>query len=232
MKKDIILVGASGRMGQEIEKIINSETEFRILYRVSSSFDNDAENRKSIQDIDLGGREPMVIDFSTAGIFGSVVNWCRENKVPLVSGTTGLSNEDFVNLENAGKTIPILWSSNMSVGINVLRKLISQLAVIKDFDFQVEDFHHNKKIDAPSGTAITLQNDLINVLDKDLPQVVSVRAGGIFGIHKINAVSNEEHIILEHRAMNRSVFANGAVFAAKWLKDKPAGCYSMMDALQ
>ena len=120
----------------------------------------------------------------------------------------------------------------MSVGINVLRKLISQLAVIKDFDFQVEDFHHNKKIDAPSGTAITLQNDLINVLDKDLPQVVSVRAGGIFGIHKINAVSNEEHIILEHRAMNRSVFANGAVFAAKWLKDKPAGCYSMMDALQ
>ena len=215
--------GSDGRMGKEIISILNDDKGARFI----SGHDRDARlgllDSKSMD---------VLIDFSQPKGLIEAIKWCvRENR-PLVSGTTGLVAGEKKILMAASKKIPILWSSNMSLGIAILESLLSQLPLEKNFDFQIEEFHHNKKKDRPSGTALLLQGALEGSQGRKLPSPLSIRGGGIFGVHKIHMMSEEETLTFEHTALNRKVFARGAVAAAKWIFQKPAGLYQMRDVLK
>jgi 4-hydroxy-tetrahydrodipicolinate reductase len=149
----------------------------------------------------------------------------------VVSGTTGIDAHQITALKKAAQKIPILWASNMSLGVAVVTEALEVFSRIRQFDFQIEEFHHNRKEDRPSGTAKSLQQKLEQVVGRALPEAISIRGGGIFGIHKVHAMSEEEHIVFEHTALNRAVFARGAVEAAQWLCSKKKGYYSMRDVL-
>ena len=119
----------------------------------------------------------------------------------------------------------------MSLGVAVLTEALEVFSKISQYDFQIEEFHHNRKKDRPSGTAKSLQEKLEHSVGRKLPEPVSIRGGGIFGVHKVHAMAEEEHLVFEHIALNRAVFARGAVEAAQWLCSKKKGFYSMRDVL-
>jgi 4-hydroxy-tetrahydrodipicolinate reductase len=208
----IALVGRGGKMGQEIEKLLSGASKKMILTELVKGAD-------------------VVIDFSSPQGFESTLKWCVKNKVPFVSGTTGISVEHERQLKSAAKKIPVLWSSNFSLGIALVTEMMKQFSDIEDFDFQIEEFHHKHKKDKPSGTAKTLQKELHKIVQKKLPEPLSVRGGENFGIHKIWAMSSAENILIEHTALNRSVFASGAIRASLWLIKQTPGNYTMRDLL-
>jgi 4-hydroxy-tetrahydrodipicolinate reductase len=229
-KTKLFIAGIGGRMGQELvraaeesldwlliggfdRKPVEGQTIFRDLSKVkASSFD-------------------ILIDFSSPEVFDSVVDYCVKNKKPMVSGTTGLSVESYERLKKSGKKIPILWAPNMSIGVAMFTTLIEQVARLRDFDFQVEEFHHRHKKDKPSGTALLLQRALELSTKSKQPEPVAIRGGGIFGIHRLHCMSPDETITIEHTALNRSVFAMGALTAAKWVLSQKPGLYELKDTL-
>ncbi len=216
-----IITGSNGRMGQSIIQLIKSDGDNFIAVNRESTLSQVSKDESSV-----------MIDFSHPDFFNEALQWCVDHKKAFVSGTTGLTNEQMQGLEKASKSIPVLWAPNMSIGIAFMNKMLkSYKELANQFDFQIEEFHHNKKIDKPSGTGILLQNTLKETIGKDLPEVLSVRGGGIYGVHKVYAMSGDEVITLEHQAINREVFARGAINCAKWLKDKPAGLYKIEDLL-
>ncbi len=226
------LVGASGRMGQEITKILKGTPSFELHLAIcrQSSLAEFAYTRA--QPSCLEAKEvDLWIDFSSPELLQKTLSVAIKNKTPFVSGTTGLDTKQVSALKRAAKSIPILWASNMSLGVAVLTEAMKVFARVRQFDFQIEEFHHRRKKDSPSGTAKSLQQALENVVGRELPPPLSVRGGGIFGIHKVHAMAEDEHIIFEHSALNRAVFANGAVEAAKWLSLKKKGFYGMRDVL-
>lgn len=221
-KIKIGLIGASGRMGKEIGQVIHQSSNSELYYPISRDEKVDKVKSTSVD---------VWIDFSTPEAFSEIVKVAIKNKTPLVSGTTGFNAKQKQLLVKASASIPILWSSNMSMGVAVLNEAIRSFSAISDFDFQIEEIHHNKKKDSPSGTAITLQENLKKVIGKKIPEPISIRGGGVFGIHKVYAMSDEEIITFEHNAINRTVFAKGAVMSAIWIVGKKTGLYEIRDVL-
>jgi 4-hydroxy-tetrahydrodipicolinate reductase len=221
--KKVAVVGSSGRMGQEILSVLKEKA----ITVTEVSKETQGISAKS-----LSGNS-LVIDFSSPEGFSKSLQACVQLGIPFVSGTTGLSAEQKKKLQLAAKKIPVVWSPNMSLGVAVLKKAIRLFAHLEDFDFQIEEFHHNKKKDRPSGTALALQQELKDVLSekrkKQVPDPLVVRAGGIFGIHKAYAVSDEELLCFEHQALNRRVFATGAVRVGLWLMKQKPGLYQVED---
>lgn len=223
MKKiKIGIFGAQGRMGQEIRQTLFKNPNMELVYPLvrGESFD---PKKASLVDV--------WIDFSSPGALKEVLRIAQKYKSCVVSGTTGFTASEKKMLNSAAKKIPILWSSNMSIGVAVLNEALKSLAALKDFDFQIEELHHNKKKDSPSGTALTLQENLKDVVKKNLPEPVAIRGGGIFGVHKVYSMSDEEVLVFEHTALSRAVFAKGAVQAAEWISKKKPGLYQMRDVL-
>ena len=234
MKKKIRvgLVGASGRMGQEITHILKEQPIFDLYLAIcrQASLAEFAYTRSNpacpeAADVDLW------IDFSGPELLTKLLAVAVKYKTPVVSGTTGISAPQLSALKKASQKISVLWASNMSLGVAVVAEALEVFGRIRQFDFQIEEFHHNRKKDRPSGTAKSLQQRLEQVVGRELPAPVSIRGGGIFGIHKVHAMAEEEHIVFEHMALNRAVFARGAVTAALWLCSKRKGYYSMRDVL-
>jgi len=232
MKFKVGIIGASGRMGTEIIKLLQSSTKlepYLAVHRGSKPTSCKVEQTHyqgpAILDVDLW------IDFSLSDNFENIYKLIERTQKPIISGTTGLNDDQLRRLKVLGEKTAILWSSNMSLGITLLHRMIESLASIQNFDFQIEEIHHNKKIDKPSGTAKTLQRRLISVLKREIPDPVSIRGGGVFGDHRVLALSDDEVISIEHRALNRTIFAKGAVAAAEWIIDKGPGNYSMEDVL-
>ncbi len=212
-----IITGASGRMGQSLVKILSSKNLPVIELSRKSDLEELSASSKSV-----------IIDFSSPEYFDKILDWSIANKVPFVSGTTGLTDKQFEKLKTASSDIPVLWAPNMSLGVAFVNKLLKSYSEIaKDFDFQIEEFHHRHKVDSPSGTGIFLQETLKKAVNKEVPEVLSVRGGGIYGVHKIWAMSEEETISLEHQALNRDVFASGAIKCALWLSSQSAGQYNI-----
>jgi 4-hydroxy-tetrahydrodipicolinate reductase len=211
------LCGYKGRMGQSIRQ-------------VAAAFDTPIEILPFVWNMDA--KVDAVIDFSSGEGFDSALSWCLKTKTPLVSGTTGLGAGLETQLSEAQKSIPVLWSPNMSIGVQWLKSVLAAASSVeRHFQFQIEEVHHQHKKDAPSGTALLLQGALEKAVGRDLPAPVSIRGGGVFGVHKVWAMGEDEVITLEHQALNRTVFARGAVMAALWLKDQSAGRYEMADVL-
>lgn len=223
MKKlKVGLVGASGRMGKEIAVVLEQSTDCELFYPLL---------RKEKVDFKKASKVDVWIDFSTPEAFAGVLELAAKYKTPVVCGTTGFSAKEKTLLKKYSKQFPLLWASNMSMGVAVLNEALKSLSAISNFDFQIEEIHHNRKKDKPSGTAITLQENLTQAVGKKLPDPVAIRGGGVFGVHKIFAMSDEEVLTFEHSALNRTVFAKGAVRAALWLARQKPGLYQIRDVL-
>ena len=223
MKKiKVGLVGAAGRMGKEISQVVEENPRCDLFY---------AYSRKDKWDTKKAAAVDVWIDFSSPDALKDVLKRAAETKTPVVCGTTGFTKKEKDLLNQYAKKIPVLWSSNMSMGVAVLNEALKSLAAISHFDFQIEEIHHNRKKDKPSGTAITLQENLEKAVGKKLPEALAIRGGGVFGVHKIFAMSDEEVLTFEHSALNRTVFAKGAVQAAEWLVKQKPGLYQIRDVL-
>ncbi len=216
-------------MGQEIQRLAQSMGLGKIICGVDTNSHQaslpvkNTIDQINAQDIDV------VIDFSSPELFGKVVQWCAKHKKPLVSGTTGIQENHKKMLAAAAQSVGIAWAPNMSLGIATLRKALAVFSQIKEFDFQIEEFHHNKKKDNPSGTALLLQNSLQEAVGRGLPAPIGIRGGGIFGTHKVWAMSDEEVLMFEHQALNRGVFAKGALIVAQQIVAKGPGSYGIDD---
>ncbi|KHD88587.1 MAG: dihydrodipicolinate reductase [Bdellovibrio sp. ArHS] len=223
MKKiKIGVVGPGGRMGQEIVSVVDANPRCELFYPLNR--DEKFDSKKAAQ-VDVW------IDFSSPEALKDVLKRAAEHKTPVVCGTTGFSKKEKDLLNKYSKKIPVLWSSNMSLGVAVLNEALKNLAAISHFDFQIEEIHHSRKKDKPSGTAITLQENLEKAVGKKLPEAVAIRGGGVFGVHKVYSMSDEEVLVFEHSALNRTVFAKGAVQAAEWLIKQKPGLYQIRDVL-
>ncbi|MCW7505028.1 4-hydroxy-tetrahydrodipicolinate reductase [Leptospira sp. 1 VSF14] len=193
----------------------------------------------------------VLIDFSTHTGFESTLNTALKNHKPLVIGTTGLTDSDKTLIKSASETIPIVFSPNMSVGVNLLFKLTEIAAKVlhEDFDIEVLDIHHRHKKDSPSGTAMYLKEVLLEASNRNEENVIygrhgmyperdqkeiamhTMRAGEVVGEHTVYFFSPEERIEITHRAQDRKTFASGAVKAAEFLHGKSKGLYNMFDVL-
>ena len=177
-----------------------------------------------------------VIDFSSPEGLTACINFCIENSIPLISGTTGLSAEQLETLRTAKKSIPILLASNMSLGVSNLKSSIEQylLSISTPSKCKIIEIHHTNKKDSPSGTAIEIKSFLENLPGSKIDGLINVhsyRIGNIFGIHRIIFENAEGITTFQHIANSRNIFAKGALKAAKWINTKQAGEYSFADFL-
>lgn len=248
----IIIHGCNGRMGQFISRIAAADAEVEAVAGIDLS-DHIANPYPVFDDIKKCDVEAdVIIDFASAKAVDGLLAYCLDKKLPCVLCTTGLSGEQLEKVKEASKQVAILKSANMSVGINLLMKLLKEAAgVLADagFDMEIVEKHHNQKLDSPSGTALALADSLNEALDHEYEYVYdrstrravrpekeigisAVRGGTIVGDHDVIFAGTDEVITFSHRAYSREVFAKGAVQAAKFLAGKPAGYYDMSDVIE
>lgn len=239
--------GAAGRMGQAVMQAIweDKKTELGELYQRSNDDNNDLNKFCANSDI--------IIDFSSAAGLRTLLNECLKNKKPLVTGTTGLSDDDLNALSIASNEIPIIYAPNTSLGANLLAWLSEKAAKILDNSYEVDinELHHRLKKDAPSGTALMIGHKIAKARGdsfekvKKLNRVISggvaepgeisfsaMRGGKNNCEHDVYFIGDYDILKITHRASNRIIFAKGALKAAKWLINKPAGFYNMFDVLE
>lgn len=234
MKKkiNILICGAQGRVGKELVTLLGTDTRVDQVFLLDRSYGVNKRQNEFVNISDLKSFSiDLIIDFSSPELLSRVVDFATGKKIPLVSGTTGLAKKDFAKLKRASAKIPVLWAANMSLGIAVLNRALLAFSAIREFDYQIEEFHHNKKVDNPGGTALALQAQLEKVLRKKLPKAIGIRGGGIFGVHKVYAMSEDEVLCFKHTALTRRVFAQGAIKAANWLLSKKPGLYEIEDVV-
>ena len=218
----ICLIGARGQMGQTIINLAKADPSVAI-----------------IAECDLGDPiEPAInscdvaIDFSNPAAIEEVCSTAGKHGKALVIGTTGHSSEQRQSIEKAARSLPVVFASNFSVGVNALFALTRRATEILGSDFapEISETHHTRKKDAPSGTAKTLGEILEQAGRPDVP-IESIREGNVVGKHTVIFVGPEERLELTHSANSREIFAHGALRAAQWVVGKPARLYSMQDVL-
>ena len=248
----IIMHGCNGKMGQTITNMVKEDEGAEIVagIDVSDHIKNDYPVFKSPAECDV--EADVVIDFSNAAAVDALLDWCEEKKLPLVLCSTGLSEAQTERAtKKSTEKIAVLKSANMSLGINVLLKLLKEAAAQfapAGFDIEIVEKHHNLKLDAPSGTALALADSINEEMDGQYEYVYdrsqrrqkrdkkelgisAVRGGTIVGDHDVIFAGTDEVITFSHRAYSKAVFAKGAVQAAKFLAGKPAGFYDMSDVI-
>jgi len=243
----IFVVGAMGRMGRAIFEAIEREEGARWVGGLDVRECPERGVVAGLQRLPEG--VDVVIDFSQPAVLPETLRLCVPARVPLVVGTTGFEAEHEARLSDAAKVLPIVASPNMSVGVNVLFRVAAELARLLGpaYDLEIVEIHHNRKKDAPSGTALRLYESVAAVREGSRrvsgrdgqvgPRepheigVHAVRAGDVVGEHRLIAAGNDEIIELVHRAGSRSCFARGAVTAARRLVGKAPGRYTMTDLL-
>ena len=236
-----ILCGANGAMGKLIDGILGCE----IVGRVSL----DGENGVPRTFDELGSVDAdMIIDFSHHTAINDVVAYAKAHNLALVVGTTGHTAEEKALIADAAETLPVFFSGNMSLGIAVLCRLSREAAKwFPDADIEIVEVHHNRKVDAPSGTAHMLFNAIAQVRPEAVENcgragegkrtkneigVSSLRMGNVVGIHEVHICTGNQTLTLRHEAGNRGMLAEGAVEAARFLLGKPKGLYNMDDLLE
>ena len=248
----VIMHGCNGKMGQTISGLIAADDEIEIVAGVDA-FD-DGRNPYpvfcKIEECDV--EADAVIDFSVASAVDGLLAYCAGKQLPCVLCTTGLSEAQQKRIAEAAKQTAILKSANMSLGINLLFKLLKEAAGVlapAGFDMEIVEKHHNLKVDAPSGTALALADSINEEFDNayeyvyDRSQVrakrtdkeigiSAVRGGTIVGDHDVIFAGADEVVTFSHRAYSKAVFGKGAIQAAKFLAGKPAGMYDMSDVIE
>lgn len=220
----VLLIGAAGRMGKTISDLADGDPKIEIIARCDLGDSIEPE----MQNCDVA------IDFSQADAITEICRVGLKHHKPLVIGTTGQSKEQRRIIEETAQSLPIVFASNFSIGVNVLfwltRKAAEQLG--GDFDVEIIETHHKMKKDAPSGTAKTLA-DVLKTTKKTRTEIPiqSIREGDVVGEHAVIFRGPSERLELTHRATSREIFARGALHAAKWIINQPPGLYSMQDVL-
>ena len=258
----VLLSGCNGKMGQVITRISGENSELKIVtgtsandrLKIAAGFDaydgitNPYPVFKSLDECDVD--VDVIIDFSNPAALDNLLAFATTKKTALVMATTGLSSEQIEKLKEASKTIPVFFSANMSLGVNLLINLVKQAAKVLEgnFDIEIIEKHHNQKIDAPSGTALAIADaineELVNkaeyVYDRHSKRkkrskqeigIHAVRGGTIVGDHSVVFAGNDEIIEVNHIAMSKEIFAVGALKAARFMSGKSAGMYSMEDLI-
>lgn len=247
----IIMHGCNGKMGQVISGIVKEDENAEIVagIDVSDHIKNDYPVFKSISECDV--EADVVIDFAAAPAVDALLDYCEEKKLPVVLCTTGLSEEQLNRVPEAAKKTAVLKSANMSLGINMLLKLLKEVTGIlapAGYDIEIVEKHHNQKVDAPSGTALALADSINETLNNEYEYnydrskerkkrekkeigLSAVRGGTIVGEHEVIFAGIDEVIEFKHTAYSKAVFAKGAVQAAKFLSGKLAGMYDMADVI-
>ena len=248
----LILSGCNGRMGRVVEHICAAQPDLEIAAGFDLLGTGDRDFPVYSSPADCKEQADALIDFSSPAALPALLEFCMERHIPAVLATTGYSEEQLAAIDRAAQIIPIFRSANMSLGVNVLLALVKQAAAAlgTDYDIEIVEKHHNKKVDAPSGTALMLADAAAEVLPWQPDYVYdrhsvrkaresreigisAVRGGGIVGDHDVSFAGRDEVITLSHSAMSREVFASGAVRAARFLAGVEApGLYSMSDLVQ
>lgn len=247
----IIMLGCNGRMGQMITDMVKQDDECTIVAGIDivDNRDNGYPVYTKLADCDV--EADAIIDFTSATDFESRMDYAVDKQIPIIECSTGLSEEQMDYLKKTSEKVAVLKSANMSLGINLLMKLLKEAAVKlagDGFDVEIVEKHHNQKLDAPSGTALALADSINEAMDDryeyiyDRSQVrqkrdkkelgiSAVRGGTIIGEHEVIFAGTDEVITFKHTAYSRAVFAKGSITAAKYLKGKAAGLYDMSDVL-
>jgi 4-hydroxy-tetrahydrodipicolinate reductase len=219
----VLLIGAAGRMGKTIDALANGDPNIDIAARcdLGDSIEPPMKNCD------------VAIDFSQADATAEICRVALEHSKPLVVGTTGHFREQRRIIEETARSVPIVFASNFSIGVNVLfwltRKAAEQLG--DDFEAEIVETHHKMKKDAPSGTAKTLAEVLKAREMQSVVPIRSIREGDVVGEHTVIFSGPSERLELTHRAASREIFARGALRAARWVIGKPPRLYSMQDVL-
>lgn len=244
----IILNGCNGRMGQVITRLAADEPDFEIVagIDINDCVENDYPVFLSPSECDVSA--DVIVDFSHPSAFDALCDLALDKGLALVAATTGLSGEQRERLSSLSKDIPVFFSANMSLGINLLIELAKKATAVlgEGFDIEIVEQHHNRKLDAPSGTALAIA-DAVGETFREPPRYVydrhsvrqsrrrdeigihSVRGGTICGKHDVIFAGTDEVITLSHEAASREVFAAGAIRAARFMTGKGAGFYSMSE---
>ena len=229
----LLIHGANGRMGQALQRLCAQGAACTVVGAVSRKVGQrviDGVPQFAASEIAGAPEFDVAVDFSLPDGFDRILSLCTERGVALVSGTTGLSDAQRTAIRAAGERIPVLWAANFSLGVAVLASLVEQAArALHDWDCDIVEAHHVHKLDAPSGTALSLGQAATE--GGAAPRYASIRAGDIVGEHTVQFTSAGERIELVHRATSRDIFARGALHAAARLAGRPAGVYRLQDLL-
>lgn len=261
MNPKLIIIGAAGRVGKRIISLCIDAGRFEIIAAVEKKGHPDIGKDAGLA---AGGGAlgvklesgytagaDVAIDFSLPESTEATVDYCVENKAALVLGTTGLAAEQHERIKTASESIPVIYGTNMSVGMNVLFWLVGKAASMlgEDYDIEIVEQHHRFKKDAPSGSALTLAENICKATGRDFPGCLTygrsgkalrekgkigmhaIRAGDITGKHDVIYSCLGETVTLNHAAHTRDTFVRGALRAAAWLVGKETGLYSMADVL-
>ena len=246
----IILLGCNGKMGHVVADAVKNNDDCEIVAGVDAFGENDYGFATYKDFSEVKEDADVVIDFSNPATLDGLLRYSVNNKVPAVICTTGYSSEEVEKIKNASEQIAVFYSGNMSLGVNLLIELAKQATKVlgNDFDIEIIEKHHNLKVDAPSGTALMIADGISEELEKE-PQYVydrhsyrrkrskseigihAVRGGTIVGEHDVIFAGHDEVVTISHQSQSKELFATGAVNAAVFLKDKPAGMYNMSQML-
>jgi 4-hydroxy-tetrahydrodipicolinate reductase len=229
----VLIHGANGRMGRALLRLAIEEPNCQVVAAVSRRVDVrviDGIPRFPASELDGVPDFDVAIDFSQPAGFSCLLAMCLVRGKPLVSGTTGLSTSQFDALDSASRHIPVSWASNFSLGVAVLHDLVARAShALPGWDCDIIEAHHSRKVDAPSGTALTLGGTA--AAGGAMPHYASIRAGDIVGEHSVQFTGTGERIELIHRASNRDIFAAGALHVARALQQRAQGRYAVIDLL-
>ena len=247
----IIMHGCNGKMGQVISDLVKQDPEVEIVAGLDATDKIDNGYPVFTNIFECNVEADVIIDFSIAKAVDPLIEFAKERALPLVLCTTGLSEVQLKNVEEASTFIPILRSSNMSLGVNALVSLVkaaTEMLANNNYDIEIIEKHHNLKVDAPSGTALMFSEAINSVLkdpyaynydrhDASVPRpkneigMHTVRGGTIVGEHSILFAGQDEVIEFKHTAQSKAIFANGAIKAAKYLSTKTKGMYDMNNVI-
>ena len=245
----ILINGCNGKMGQEVAKQIRLLEDIDVLCGVdkTDSGDNAFPVFTDVKDIDL--IPDVIIDFSIPVATFNILDFARKNNIPIVIATTGFNEKELEKIKEISQIIPVFRSANMSYEINLMSKIVCEVAKkLRESDIEIIETHHNRKIDSPSGTAYLLADSINEAQDHTMNYVYdrhskrekrtkneigihSVRGGTEVGKHSILFFGNNESLEITHTVNSRAVFANGAIKAAEFIFNKENGLYSMNDII-
>ncbi len=242
----IIITGACGKMGKVIASVVAARDDCEVVAGVDKYNDNTCAFPVYATLNEVNEKADVVIDFSNPSLLDDLLSYCKANSTAVVIATTGYDECEKKKIADASNDIPVFFTYNMSIGINLLASLAKKAVNVlgNDFDIEIVEQHHNQKIDAPSGTALMLADAISEEFDKPMKYeydrhskrekrtkdeigIHSIRGGTIVGEHEIIFAGRDENITLSHSARSKEVFAVGAVNAAVFMSDKTAGMYDM-----
>ena len=248
----VLVSGITGHMGKIISEMIREDDELALACGISRSEHHDTVNSHKGEPVfnrfsDINIDIDIIVDFSNHSLTKDLLDFAISKNIPVVIATTGQTDEEKDQIKKASENIPVFYAANYSMGIAVLINTEKKVAsIMKEADIEIVETHHNRKIDAPSGTALKIAEELKDVRkdanfvlgrsgqkkrEKNDIGINSIRYGNVVGIHEVIISTNYESITLRHEAYDRSLFAEGAIKAIKYMKGKSKGMYGMENLL-